>query len=92
MTEPTQQPAGQPTPTTAALITDFRIMRSTEIAPGWWGQPREVGETPSGTVADSFCREQNAVTMDVNRSKRIEYYADPITATAALPRQAVASA
>lgn len=64
----------------AAQIIGFRIMRRTEIAPGWWGQPAEVGDTPSATVADSFCREQNAVTMDANRTKRIEYYADPIYA------------
>jgi hypothetical protein len=64
----------------AAQIAGFRIMRSTEVAPGWWGQPREVGETGSAAVADSFCREQNAVTMDPNRPKRIMYSADPIYA------------
>lgn len=64
----------------AAQITGFRIMRKFEIAPGWWAQPREVGDTPSATVADSFCAEQNKVTMDLNRSKRIEFYADPIYA------------
>lgn len=80
------QPAHQPTPrlipaaAQAAQITGFRIMRKFEVAPGWWGQPSEVGDTPSATVADSFCREQNAVTLNPNRSKRIEYYADPIYA------------
>jgi hypothetical protein len=61
----------------AAQITGFRIMRKFEIAPGWWGQPREVG--------DNFCREQNAVTLNPNRSKRIEYYAEPVCADAGAP-------
>lgn len=77
MQERTDQPAGQPSPT---QITGFRIMRQTEITPGWWGQSTEVGETGSATVADSFCTKQNAVTMDANRDKRILFYADPITA------------
>lgn len=64
----------------AAQIIGFRIMRRTEIAPGWWGQPTEVGDTPSSIVADTFCAKQNKVTMDLNRSKRIEFYADPIYA------------
>ena len=73
----------------AEQIIGFRIMRRTEVAPGWWGQPTEVGETGSATVADSFCREQNAVTMDLNRGRRIEFYADPIYApTAPLPSAA----
>jgi hypothetical protein len=58
----------------------FRIMRQTEIAPGWWGQAVEVGDTGSATVAYNFCREQNAVTMDLNRPKMIQYFADPIYA------------
>lgn len=66
---------------TVPQITDFRIMRQTEVAPGWWGAPVEIGETGSATVADRFCTEQNAVTMDPNRSKRIEFYAEPIDAT-----------
>lgn len=91
------QPQDQPTPATeraaqAAQITGFRIMRQTEIAPGWWGTPSEVGDTPSATVAYNFCTEQNKVTLNPNRAKRIEYYADPIYATNPLPRQAVASA
>lgn len=81
MQERTDQPQDQPTPAAqAAQITGFRIMRQTEITPGWWGQASEVGETGSATVADSFCTKQNAVTMDANRDKRILFYADPITA------------
>mgnify|MGYP001563254292 CR=1 FL=1 len=75
-----------------AQITGFRIMRRTEVAPGWWAQPTEVGETGSATVADSFCREQNAVTMDANRTKRIEYYADPIYADGTEPLPPAAEA
>ena len=91
------QPTHQPTPAAvraaqAAQITGFRIMRQFEIAPGWWGQPSEVGETGSATVADSFCREQNAVTLDPNRSKRIEYYADPIYADETDREQTAATA
>ncbi|MFJ8871066.1 hypothetical protein ACIRD6_35605 [Streptomyces sp. NPDC102473] len=63
-----------------ADVTGFRIMRETEIAPAWWGKPTEVGETVSATVADRFCREQNTVTMNPNRSKRIQFWAEPITA------------
>lgn len=69
----------------AGQVIGFRIMRETEVAAGWWGQPSEVGETGSATVADSFCRDQNATTMDPNRSKRIRYFAEPIYETAPLP-------
>ncbi len=41
-------------------------------------QTREVGETGSATVADTFCTAQNKVTMDPNRPKRIMYFAEPI--------------
>ncbi|MFD9564388.1 hypothetical protein [Streptomyces sp. NPDC059994] len=64
----------------AERVIGFRIMRETEVAPGWWGRAVEVGETGSGTVADLFCREQNAMTMDPNRVKRIQFYSEPIYA------------
>lgn len=64
----------------AEQIIGFRIMKQTEIAPGWWGQPVEVGETGSATVAMTFCDRENAVTLDPNRSKRIQYFAEPIYA------------
>lgn len=76
-----QQPTPAPSPA-AEQITGFRIMRQTEIAPGWWGTASEVGETGSATVVDTFCTQQNKVTMDPNRAKRILFYADPVTATA----------
>lgn len=61
-------------------IIGFRIMRSTEIAPAWWAKAIEVGETGSAIVANRFCDEQNKVTMNPNRAKRLEYYTDPIYA------------
>lgn len=64
-------------------VVGFRIMRETEIAPEWWGQPSEVGETGSATVVYNFCAGQNAVTMNPNRTKRIHFYADPIFASSA---------
>lgn len=64
----------------AEQIIGFRIMKQTEIAPGWWGQAIEVGETGSATVAYNFCREQNRVTMNLNRSKMIQFFAEPIYA------------
>ncbi|MFF2184588.1 hypothetical protein [Streptomyces sp. NPDC058155] len=64
----------------AEQIVGFRIMRETEIAPSWWAQAKEIGETVSATVADKFCTEQNNVTMNPNRVKRHRYYADPIYA------------
>lgn len=70
---------------TPPQVVGFRIMRRTEVAPGWWGQPAEVGDTRSATVADNFCREQNATTMNLNRVKRIQYTADPIYAADAEP-------
>ncbi|MEV7140743.1 hypothetical protein [Streptomyces tauricus] len=78
MAEPTDQSARPDSP--AQQPSGFRIIRSTEIAPGWWGQPTEVGETGSATVATTFCDTQNKVTMDPNRSKRIEFSAVPIAA------------
>ncbi|MEU1327222.1 hypothetical protein [Streptomyces microflavus] len=82
---------GQTAPTTtptervsrADQIIAFRIMRETEIAPSWWARPIEIGETVSGFVADQFCTEQNAETMDRNRLKRHRYYAEPIYAPTA---------
>jgi len=74
----------QNTPTLTAQAIGYRIMRTTEIAPGWWGKAVEVGETVSATVAHNFCREQNAVTMDLDRRKMIEFYAEPIYAPPAL--------
>lgn len=62
----------------AVQVVGFRIMKQTEIAPGWWGQPVEVGETGSGTVAHQFCTGQNKVTMQLNRPKMIEFFAEPI--------------
>lgn len=62
------------------LIVGYRIMRTTEVAPGWWGIPREIGETVSALVANRFCSEQNAATMNPNRSKRIEFYAEALYA------------
>ncbi|MFD9443387.1 hypothetical protein [Streptomyces sp. NPDC060001] len=67
----------------AGQATGYRIMRSTEVAPGWWGKRREVGETGSAAVANNFCDEQNAVTMDPNRAKRIQFSAEPIYTEAA---------
>jgi hypothetical protein len=64
----------------AEQIVGFRIMRQTEIAPGWWGQAVEVGDTGSGKVAHQFCMEQNRVTMNLNRPKMIQYFAEPIYA------------
>ncbi|MFD5899141.1 hypothetical protein [Streptomyces sp. NPDC060366] len=77
-----QRPALAPdfTARPADQIIGFRIMRETEIAPSWWAQAKEIGETASATVADKFCTEQNSVTMDPNRVKRHRYYADPIYA------------
>lgn len=79
-----EQPSPASTPETRILLASqtsgFRIMRETEVAPSWWGTPREVGETGSATVAHHFCDEQNAVTMNPNRSKRIQYFAEPIMA------------
>lgn len=63
-----------------SLTVGYRIMRTTEVAPSWWGTPREVGETASVFVATQFCTEQNTVTMNPNNSKRIEFYAEPLYA------------
>ncbi|MDX3531611.1 hypothetical protein P1P75_35765 [Streptomyces sp. ID05-39B] len=62
-------------------VVGFRIMRETEIAPSWWAQPTEIGETGSPIVADRYCAEQNRLTMDPNRAKRQRYFADPILAS-----------
>ncbi|WP_393057698.1 hypothetical protein [Streptomyces sp. LN549] len=62
------------------MAIGYRIMREIEVAPGWWGIAREVGETVSAQVANEYCAEQNAVTMDLNRAKRHHYTADPIYA------------
>ncbi|NUL14493.1 hypothetical protein [Streptomyces lunaelactis] len=81
-----EQPTMSPADTYAARlllaeqIIGFRIMKQTEVAPGWWGRPVEVGETGSGKVAHEFCMEQNRVTMNVNRPKLIQYFAEPIYA------------
>lgn len=77
----------RPAPATDSIdatqqIIGFRIMRKTEIAPAWWGEAVEVGETVSLIVANQFCEQQNKVTMNPNRSMRIEFYADPIYVTA----------
>lgn len=84
---PITTPAAMPSADTAhgrqllaAQIIGFRIMKQTEIAPGWWGQPVEVGETGSGTVAHQFCMDQNKVTMQLNRPKMIQFFAEPIFA------------
>ncbi|WP_326768829.1 hypothetical protein OG978_33675 [Streptomyces sp. NBC_01591] len=83
---PIATPAAMPSADTAhgrqllaEQVIGFRIMKQTEIAPGWWGQPVEVGETGSGTVAYNFCREQNAVTMDLNRPKMIQFFVEPMS-------------
>ncbi|MDX3714403.1 hypothetical protein PV733_36860 [Streptomyces europaeiscabiei] len=79
MADRIDQPQDQPSPAAqAAQITGFRIMRQTEIAPGWWGKATEVGETGSSIVAYNFCTQQNKVTLDPNRTKRIEFYTDPV--------------
>ncbi|MCX4849818.1 hypothetical protein [Streptomyces sp. NBC_00893] len=84
---PIATPAAMPSADTAhgrqllaAQVIGFRIMKETEIAPGWWGQSVEVGETGSGAVAYNFCREQNKVTMQLNRPKMIQFFAEPIYA------------
>lgn len=82
MAHRTDQHDPQDSPRTATQTTGFRIMRETEIAPGWFATAREVGETFSATVADTFCTAQNKVTMDPNRTKRIMYFAEPIAPVA----------
>lgn len=62
----------------ADMAIGYRIMREIEVAPGWWGIAREIGETVSAQVANEYCDEQNAVTMDLNRAKRHRYTVDPI--------------
>lgn len=58
--------------------TAYRIVSIREIAPGWFSDPFEVGETASATVAVTYCDAQNAVTMSPNRSVRKQYYAEPV--------------
>lgn len=61
-------------------IIGWRIMREDEIAPAWFSTGKEVGETVGASVANEFCRQQNEITMNPNRSVRIMFYADPIFA------------
>lgn len=62
----------------ANRIIGYRIMRETQRGGGWWARPIEIGETGSWKVAEEFCNEQNAETMDINRARRHFYFADPI--------------
>lgn len=56
--------------------TVYRILRTREIAPGWFSAPFEVGETISATVAMAYCDEQNATSMDPNQSVRSQYFTE----------------
>lgn len=70
-------PARRPVRPLIAGQAVLRIMKQTEITPGLWGQPVEVGETRSSTVAHQFCMDQNKVTMQLNRPKMTHFFAEP---------------